>query len=259
MSKDDPLRADIRRLGNQLGDALVRQHGPELLDLVEEVRALGKSSRRGGSVEAAAKLDELLAGLTIDQVIPVVRAFTTYFHLANVAEQVHRIDQMAPDDRYLEPTVERIIEADLDDQLLEEILGRLEMRPVFTAHPTEAARRSVLTKTLRLAGLIEDRLEADSPTQDQIDRQTAEIIDQIWQTDELRLEKPTPVEEARSALYYLSEVASEVMPDLSERVSHQLSRLGRPSNKAVIRFGSWVGGDRADYRIAVASDCCRVS
>ena len=118
------------------------------------------------------------------------------------------------------------------------------MRPVFTAHPTEAARRSVLTKTLRLAGLVEDRLEADSPTQNQIDRKTAEIIDQIWQTDELRLEKPTPVEEARSALYYLSVVASEVMPDLSERVSFQLSRLGRPPSKAVIRFGSWVGGDR---------------
>jgi len=243
-TSDEALRADIRRLGNQLGDALVRQHGPELLDLVEEVRALGKSSRRGGSTEAAGQLDNRLADLEIDEVIPLVRAFTTYFYLANVAEQVHRIDQLAIAELGLAATIDRVLEAGVEPDVLAEVLQRLEMRPVFTAHPTEAARRSILTKTARLAELIGQRLTAGDADLALIDRRTAELIDQIWQTDELRLEKPNPVEEARSALYYLVQIASEVMPALSERVALEISRLGVVPDRSPIRFGSWVGGDR---------------
>ncbi len=240
---DEALRADIRRLGNQLGDALVRQHSPELLDLVEEVRALGKSSRRGGSSEAAAELDHRLADLVTDDVIPLVRAFTTYFYLANVAEQVHRIDQLGVDELGLAATVDRVLEAGVEPDVVAEVLDRLEMRPVFTAHPTEAARRSILSKTVQLAELIGRRLTAPDAELALIDRRTAELIDQIWQTDELRLEKPNPVEEARSALYYLVQIATKVMPALSERVSMELARLGVVANTP-IRFGSWVGGDR---------------
>ncbi|HEY6629590.1 MAG TPA: phosphoenolpyruvate carboxylase, partial [Acidimicrobiia bacterium] len=241
---DEQLRADIRRLGNQLGDALVRQHGPELLDLVETVRALGKSVRRGGSAEATQELDQLLSQLEVGDVIALVRAFTTYFYLANVTEQVHRVDQLATDDRYLKSTVDRILEADVDEQELIEVLSRLEVRPVFTAHPTEAARRSILSKTRQLADLIEQRLGVqDDDTRSMIDRRSAELIDQIWQTDELRLQRPSPVEEARSALYYLVQVADEVMPALADHVAFQLERLGPPVT-APIRFGSWVGGDR---------------
>jgi len=243
-TSDEDLRADIRRLGNQLGDALVRQHGPELLDLVEEVRALGKSSRRGGSAEAAGQLDNRLADLEIDEVIPLVRAFTTYFYLANVAEQVHRIDQLAIAELGLAATVDRVLESGVEPDVLAEVLQRLEMRPVFTAHPTEAARRSILTKTARLAELIGQRLNAGDADLALIDRRTAELIDQIWQTDELRLEKPNPVEEARSALYYLVQIASEVMPTLSERVALEIARLGVVPDRSPIRFGSWVGGDR---------------
>jgi phosphoenolpyruvate carboxylase len=241
---DEALRVDIRRLGNQLGDALVRQHGPHLLDLVEEVRALGKSSRRGGSGEAAAQLDQKLAGLEVAEVIPLVRAFTTYFYLANVAEQVHRIDQLSTTELGLAATVDRVLEAGVDADVVAGVLGRLEMRPVFTAHPTEAARRSILSKTVRLEELIERRLESTEAEHPAIDRRTAELIDQIWQTDELRLDKPNPVEEARSALYYLLQIASKVMPELSERVSTELARLGQVPPRSPIRFGSWVGGDR---------------
>ncbi|MCI0678462.1 MAG: phosphoenolpyruvate carboxylase [Actinobacteria bacterium] len=241
---DEALRADIRRLGNQLGETLVRQHGPALLELVEQVRALGKSSRRGGSTEAAAQLGERLAGLGIGEVIPLVRAFTAYFHLANVAEQVHRIDELSMEGLGLAAAVDRVLAADIDREVVADVLSRLEVRPVFTAHPTEAARRSILNRTVQLATLIERRLEAPEPIRSQIDRRTAELIDQIWQTDELRLQKPTPVEEARSALYYLLQNAEVVMGDLGERVAHELARLGVVTNRAPIRFGSWVGGDR---------------
>jgi phosphoenolpyruvate carboxylase len=244
-NKDDALRTDIRRLGNQLGEALVRQQGSELLELVEKVRALGKSARRGGSAEATTELDSLLSDLPTDQVIPLVRAFTTYFYLANVSEQVHRADELAPDERYLRGTVDRIIAAGLDQSLIEDILARFEVRPVFTAHPTEAARRSVLTKTNALAKLIETRIETNNPDRiDAIDRRSSELIDQIWQTDELRLERPSVVEEARSALYYLVALATEVLPQVSETIATQLERIGAPTTLTPLKFGSWVGGDR---------------
>lgn len=244
-TRDDALRSDIRRLGNQLGEALVRQHGDELLDLVEEVRSLGKSARRGGSSEAADELNSLLAKLDTAAVIPLVRAFTTYFYLANVAEQVHRIEEMASDDRYLRQTVDRILASNLDRALLDEVVARFEVRPVFTAHPTEAARRSILSKRAEVAELIVDRSRAVNQDQvELIDRRSAELIDQIWQTDELRTERPSVVDEARSALYYLVTLAEEVLPRLTEIIDAQLHRLSPGADTAPLRFGTWVGGDR---------------
>lgn len=243
-TSDDALRADIRRLGNQLGESLVRQHGEELLELVERVRELGKSARRGGDGASSQQLPDLLDNLPIETVIPLVRAFTTYFYLANVAEQVHRIDELAADERYLRATVDRIIDAGLDRDLIDDVLARLEVRPVFTAHPTEAARRSILTKRGDIARLVEQRREATRQDDiDLIDSRTAELIDQIWQTDEIRSSKPSVVEEARSALYYLTAIATAVVPDLSATIAAHLSRLGNPPS-APLSFGTWVGGDR---------------
>ncbi len=244
-TRDDALRADIRRLGNQLGEALVRQHGQDLLDLVEEVRSLGKSARRGGSAEAAKDLHALLSDLATAEVIPLVRAFTTYFYLANVAEQVHRIEEMASDDRYLRQTVDRILASHPDQGLLDDVVSRFEVRPVFTAHPTEAARRSILSKRGEVAELLNRRMTASNQDQvDLVDRRSAELIDQIWQTDELRTDRPTVVDEARSALYYLVALAEDVLPRLTETIDAQLHRLSPDADTNPLRFGTWVGGDR---------------
>jgi phosphoenolpyruvate carboxylase len=244
-TRDDALRSDIRRLGNQLGDALVRQHGQELLDLVEEVRSLGKSARRGGSAAANQDLHALLTKLDTVEVIPLVRAFTTYFYLANVAEQVHRIEEMASDDRYLHQTVDKILASGVEQSLLDEVVARFEVRPVFTAHPTETARRSILGKRGEVAELIDRRQGTDKQDQiDLIDRRSAELIDQIWQTDELRTERPTVVDEARSALYYLVDLAEHVLPSLTEIIDAQLHRLSPGADTVPLRFGTWVGGDR---------------
>jgi phosphoenolpyruvate carboxylase len=245
---DALLRADIRRLGSQLGDALIRQHGPELLDLVERVRSLTKEGRSSGG--QFHELDELLGSLDIEQTINLVRAFSAYFYLANVAEQTHRVGDltMLDSDRTLAATVDRIIEADLDPDLVAGVLDRLELRPVFTAHPTEAARRTLLTKLGTIAELLDDRL---SPRRteaelERIDRRIAEIIDQIWQTDELRAARPKPIDEARSVIFYFDQLETEVLPGLGEDISIQLERLGRPRSKfgVPVRFGTWVGGDR---------------
>ena len=254
---DANLRADIRMLGNLLGETLVRQEGPWLLELVEQVRALTKRIRSGEAAsivdqDAQTDLAAVLDELDLAKVISLVRAFTTFFYLANLAEQTHRLDEDGArsigDRGFLEATVDRIAAADLDQGFLEEVLGRLELRPVFTAHPTEAARRSILTKTADIAELLERRGDPRISTaeRNRIERRIAELVDLIWQTDELRRERPTPLDEARSAIYYLDEIFREVAADLSAELDHQLERIGvsLPASAAPIRFGNWVGGDR---------------
>ena len=248
--RDDGLRSDIRRLGTQLGDALERQHGPELLDLVEEVRALTKATRSAVDPEAASRLRSILDGLDLDKATNLVRAFSAYFHLANVAEQTHRVDDLALADegRTFAATVDRIVAAQPATEQVEGVLERLELRPVFTAHPTEAVRRTLLTKLGRIAELLTARSDryVSVAQRDRIDRRVAEIIDQIWQTDELRAERPQPIDEARSAMFYLDQLANDVLPGLAEDVAIGLERLGAPTapEKSRIRFGTWVGGDR---------------
>ena len=254
---DARLRADIRLLGNLLGESLVRQEGPELLELVERVRALTKRLRvaeaAGADDQAAAdELVEVLAALDVPTTIQLVRAFTTYFYLANVAEQTHRRDEAgARRGRrrgFLEATIDRIAEAKIDRTLVADVAARLELRPVFTAHPTEAARRSILTKTARVAEILEERADPRLTAADQArtERRLAEIIDLIWQTDELRPTRPTPVDEARSAIYYFDEIFREVAADLFDELDHQFDRLdvALALDAQPLRFGTWVGGDR---------------
>lgn len=260
--RDEELRADIRRLGAKLGETLIRQAGPELLDLVEEVRATTKEMRTGATRHESSRLTTILERLDTQQVIDLVRAFSAYFYLANVAEQTHRVGDLAALDntRNLEATVDRVLAADIDTELVDRVLGRLELRPVLTAHPTEAARRSLLTKLERLADLLDRRRNSRRTAAEKrrIDRRLSELIDQIWQTDELRAEQPEPIDEARSAIFYLDQISTKVMPELGDEIGHQLARLGLEPVPArpVIRFGSWVGGDR-DGNPSVTADTTR--
>jgi phosphoenolpyruvate carboxylase len=249
---DDALRADVRRLGNLLGETLRRQEGQELLDLVEQVRKLSKRTRREGDAAAREELADLLAELDVEVAIQLVRAFSTYFYLANVAEQTHRVDELTSrTDRergWLDATVERLESAGISSDEVAAVLTRLELRPVLTAHPTEAARRSILTKMQRVSELLEERNDPRGTAADRarVDRRLAETIDLIWQTDELRRERPTPTDEARSVLYYFDELFTVVLPTLFADLADRLDDLGieLPPDAAPIRFGTWVGGDR---------------
>ncbi|MBW3561059.1 MAG: phosphoenolpyruvate carboxylase [Actinobacteria bacterium] len=248
--RDEALRGDIRRLGNLLGETLVRQEGQDLLDLVERVRTLARDLRRDEH-DGSGELEELLEGLDLQTTINLSRAFSSYFYLANVAEQSHRIDELTArtgEPGWIATAFQRIREADVDPELLHEVLQRLELRPVFTAHPTEASRRSILSKTRHVADLLEARNDprATDRGRARIDRRLAEIIDLLWQTDELRLERPDPVDEARAVIYYFDELFAEVVPDLYDEFAEQLARDGidlGPSD-VPLRFGTWVGGDR---------------
>ena len=236
------LRADVRKLGDLLGESLVRQEGQDLLELVEAVR---KAVKDGGG-------DELLSTLSIDQSVQLVRAFSTYFNLANVAEQVHRArvlaDARAQGGSWMAKAVDKIAAAqsaklaghEFSTEDVTRWISELMVRPVFTAHPTEAARRSLLNKLGRVAKLLD---EPSTPAQR---TQLAEIIDVLWQTDELRVGRPEPLDEAMNALYYLDDLFKLTIPEVLSDFKNEIKRLGvdLPLDARPLSFGSWIGGDR---------------
>jgi phosphoenolpyruvate carboxylase len=250
---DAALRADIRRLGHQLGDTLIRQHGKDLLDTVEEVRHLAQRLRQNAApAGVTTELTDLLAGLDGDRAIHLVRAFTVYFHLANIAEQEHRIEDLnvggTRSGSLFGKTVSNLLEAGVTASEIGTLVNRADFRPVFTAHPTEASRRSILNKLATIADLLKARGDARSTEieRDRIDRRIDEMIEAIWQTDEIRHEKPDPFDEAKFVLYYLSQTVSNALPDLFDTIAATLGDIGQQLNpeQVPIRFGSWVGGDR---------------
>jgi len=240
IARDDlALRSDVRKLGELLGETLVRQEGADLLELVESVR---KAVREGGG-------EEILATLSVEDSVQLVRAFSTYFHLANVAEQVHRArvlqDERASSGSWISRAVDRILEvqSSLHEFTQEDLQGwmnEFSLRPVFTAHPTEAARRSVLSKLGTIADLLDDNKNSVR------ERRLAETVDLLWQTDELRLGRPEPLDEAVNALYYLDDLFAMTIPDVLDDFARELARLGVTISPTArpLSFGTWIGGDR---------------
>lgn len=242
------LRADIRRVGAQLGESIQRLVSVEFFELVEKVRLLARSTRDGDE-GARDELDKVVAGVSEIEAILLVRAFTIYFHLANVAEQVNRVEELrlkTEGSGELFDTFARADEAGVTPELLAESLRGIEYRPVFTAHPTEASRRSVLQKRSEIAELLRLRSTETVAGKIRSDRRIGEIIDLLWLSDELRQVKPTPVDEARSIIFYVEGLVANALPQVWDDLEYLAAERGveLPDDVTPIRFGSWVGGDR---------------
>lgn len=235
---DAALRRDIRRVVGMLGDTLVRQEGQEVLDLVEQVRSGSREDR-----EATARL---LDGLALEDATRLVRAFVAYFRLANVTEQVHRAGTLdAGGGRWLARATAAIARAGVTPEELSARAEKVRVSPVFTAHPTEAARRTTLTHLHRIAELLQQDAAGSSdepsgrPAAHRTDRLLAEAVELLWLTDDLRVAQPEPLDEARNALYYFDRLQREVVEDVLDEWYERTGAGGLP-----LRFGSWIGGDR---------------
>jgi phosphoenolpyruvate carboxylase len=244
---DTRLNADIELLTRLLYETVERHDDPELVALMREVER-GASAAHAGTPEAES-ITRLLDTVDPASTAKLARAFTVYFHLVNVAEQVHRLDESAgQEESSLVDTMAAIRSAGLDVGDLAETVGRIEVRPVFTAHPTEATRRSVLTKVRQIADLLEQRSDPrfQQRDRDRAERRLAEVLERLWQTDELRIDRPRPIEEARSTQYYLEDLAERVLPEVVDDLAVGLRDLGveLPPTAAPVRLGTWVGGDR---------------
>src|SRR5580658_6617182 len=229
------MRRDIRRVVGMLGHTLVRQQGPELLALVEQVRA--------GSRDDKAATAAMLDGLDVGTATQLVRAFVAYFHLANVTEQVHRGRALRAARRgggWLARAADAIRAAGLTPADVAEVAHALAVRPVFTAHPTEAARRTTLARLRAVAELL-DRDEGEPG-----DHRLAEVIDLLWMTDDLRVGRPDPLDEARNAIYYFDELHRHTVPAVLDDLHDALAGLGVDfgPTAAPLSFGTWIGGDR---------------
>jgi phosphoenolpyruvate carboxylase len=244
----DALRSDIREMGRILGEVIQDQWGVEFFDLVEGVRTWTRTLRESPDPEGLQQLLDRLESESLTQIERLVRSFTIYFHIANTAEQHHRIarDFDTPD-RGAEEVLRKAMAQGIPASELRDFYDRLHIRPVFTAHPTEAARRSILSKLQALDDALTQWRSGEGSEGRSMRRRIAELIEAIVQTDELRLERPEPLDEARNVIYYLEQMFDGTVATAVESLFDSLTAAGMqggPGEASPIRFGTWVGGDR---------------
>ncbi|MBS2017886.1 MAG: phosphoenolpyruvate carboxylase [Deltaproteobacteria bacterium] len=247
------LRRDVSELGKILGETLVEQEGIPLFELEESIRALAKERRKHGRRgPAARRMREIIESLDPKTAERVARAFTHYFQLVNLAEQHHRARRLRDRARSgdIQPgSVAHAFRATLRDAGtdLAALLARIHIELVFTAHPSEAQRRTVLGKHQRIAKLLarRERSELLPRERARVDAELREEVNVLWQTDEIRHAKPRVGDEVKNTLFYLEEVLFPLVPRFYETLEEEAAAAtGRETTiPPLLTFGSWVGAD----------------
>ncbi len=252
--KEKALREDVHALGALVGEMLAEQQSPEFLQLVEAVRGTA-IQRREGDTSASAELDALLNGMDVIEAGHLVRAFTTYFQVVNLAEKVHRIRRRRD---YLRRGIKAqpggllAVMRELDTFSLDEVmqeLNRLTIEPVMTAHPTEATRRTLLEKEQLILRRLVDRLDSTRTPDEEfaaIERIRAAVTSN-WQTEMYPEQKLSVRNEMEHVLFYLTDVLYRIVPPFYESLRQALESCWPGAQNlslpALLHFGSWVGGD----------------
>ena len=252
--KDQPLIDDIRLLGRILGDVIREQEGQAAFDLIEQIRQLSVAFRLHADQSADKALKKLLKGLSGDQAVSVIRAFTYFSHLANLAEDRHHIRRRAVHERAgnlqegsLARTLEKLHKAGIAPAEVVRTLAHSHISPVLTAHPTEVQRKSILDAERAIARLLGER---DDPQRlprerDDIESQIRARVTQLWQTRLLRFTKLTVADEIENALSYYEATFLTQIPRLYRELEDGLGGNGESADIApFLRMGQWIGGDR---------------
>lgn len=255
------LRGEVRELGKALGRVITQLEGVATFDTVELLRGLAKASRAGDAA-AAPKLAAAVAGLAPAEAFNQAMAFTLYFELVNLAEENFRImllrqrrnarhanaAELPPLRESIEAAVLALKARGVSGPAMQALLNRMAIELVFTAHPTESKRRTLLTKLQRLAEILRQRTAPEwASDPDLLDTRCVEReIASLWLTDRSRIERPEVADEARTGLWYFDTVLFDTLPRLQADLERSLARH-YPELKAPVRwltFGSWIGGDR---------------
>ena len=263
------LREDVRLLGELLGDTIRTQSGDALFHTVERVRALAKSARAGHDTNFRILSDEL-SRMSPDEALPIARSFAQFLHLANIAEQHHRVRRRrayqrdpsaAPQRGSCDEAFARLIATGITPDGLYDAVCGLRIELVLTAHPTEVVRRRVVQKHNRIAALLSRRDRPDLTVLEREDVMAAlrREIEGAWATSEVRTQRPTPIDEVRSGLVVFEQSLWQAVPQFLRSVDRALrtsTGRGLPLDAAPVRFGSWMGGDR-DGNPNVTADVTR--
>ena len=252
LDKDRPLMEDIRLLGRLLGDVIREQEGSTAFELIEQIRQLSVAFRRNADADADKALKKLLKGLSDDQTVSVIRAFTYFSHLANLAEDRHHIRRRAIHEREgdvqpgsLEMALERIKTAGISNTVVARTLANSHVSPVLTAHPTEVQRKSILDGERAIAHLLAAREHLLPRELADNEAQIRARVTQLWQTRLLRFTKLTVADEIENALSYYEATFLSQIPRLYRELEDLLA-LPEASAQipAFLRMGQWIGGDR---------------
>ena len=257
-----PLTEDIRLLGRILGDVIREQEGEDAFNLIEQIRKLSVAFRRDADHEADKALKKLLKGLSGDQAVSVIRAFTYFSHLANLAEDRHHIRRRAIHERAgdtqegsIEVAMSRLRWAGISTKTISNTLAQSYVAPVLTAHPTEVQRKSILDAERDIAQLLTARDDIrqrcaafegkkDALTPKELAANEAQMrarVMQLWQTRLLRFSKLTVSDEIENALSYYESTFLREIPKLYAEME---SLLGQQPIHTFLRMGQWIGGDR---------------
>ncbi len=277
-SKDSPLRQDVRSLGTLLGKVLVDQAGEDLFALVEQLRQLliQNRTRTQATADPSGKLlseaRTVVSQMDLDKAYQVTKAFAIYFELTNLAETNHRKrrrragklgGQHQPPGGSFHGTLLRMKEAGISGQQALAALAGLAIMPVFTAHPTEVARQTVLLKRRRIAEQLErlDHVPLSAGEALACEDAIRTEVTALWQTDEVRLAKPTVDDEIRMGLRYFKLALFEALPGIYGEMGDSFRDVFRISlDEAevpnIVRFGSWIGGDRDGNPLVKPESIC---